>query len=259
MTKARKVPILMYHMVCENSRPEDLRFTCSPAMFKRQMAHLRRAGYRAIPLSQLSETLRGGMELPEKSVVITFDDGFRDNYLNAFPVLLKYSLPATLFVVSGFVSRTNQWMTRDGFPERNLATWDELREMAANGIEIGSHTVNHIALDTADPETSSREVRISRENIIERIGKPVRFFAYPYGRMNEAVRTAVSMAGYEAACSTRSGFNSTGADPFILRRLEVYGADSLWRFALKIAWGTNDASLATISRYYLTRLKERLI
>ena len=143
-------------------------------------------------------------------------------------------------------------------PARELATGDELRQMAENGIEIGSHTISHSALDAADPEEIAREVCVSKDEIEQRFGKPVRFFAYPYGRLNEAVRDAVAEAGYKAACSTRSGFNNAGTDPFILRRLEVYGTDSLWRFGLKLAWGTNDASPVVIGRYYLSRVKERL-
>lgn len=253
-----KVPILMYHMVCESLHPAERRYACPPAVFRRQMAYLKRAGYRIIPLTELSGRLNNGKEWKDKPVVLTFDDGFRDSYLNALPVLRAYGFPATVFVVSGLMGQTNKWMAKRGCPERDLATADELRDMAENGIDIGSHTMSHAALDAVDPETMSREVSVSKEEIEQRLGKQVRFFAYPYGRLNEAARDAVAAAGYAAACSTRSGFNRAGADPFILRRLEVYGTDSLWRFALKLAWGTNDASLRAIGRYYLSRLNERL-
>jgi peptidoglycan/xylan/chitin deacetylase (PgdA/CDA1 family) len=253
-----RVPILMYHMVCESAHPLEKRYACRPSVFKRQMSYLKKAGYRVIPLAELAGLLSDKKESANRSVVLTFDDGFRDNYLNASPVLQAYGFPATIFVVSGLWGQTNQWMSGNGYPVRKLATMDELLQMSENGIEVGSHTVSHAPLDVADSEKLAREVRSSKEDIEQRLGKPVRFFAYPYGRLNEAARNAVAEAGYKAACSTRSGFNNTGTDPFILRRLEVYGTDSLWRFALKLAWGTNDASSAVIGRYYLSRLKERL-
>lgn len=248
----------MYHMVRESSHPGEKRYACPPAMFRRQMAYLKRSGYRVISLGDLTKSLTEGAQLNGKQVVITFDDGFRDNYTNALPVLKEYGFPAAVFVVSGSVGGTNDWMVQNGYPRRELASWDELRQMAEQGVEIGSHTVTHCSLDTAEEGSSACEVRDSRHQIGESLGKPVRFLAYPYGRLAPGTPALVKAAGYDAACSTRSGFNNAGTDPFILRRLEIYGTDSLWRFALKLAWGTNDASLAVIGRYYLSRFKERL-
>jgi peptidoglycan/xylan/chitin deacetylase (PgdA/CDA1 family) len=253
-----KVPVLMYHMVRESSHPAEKRYACSPAMFRRQMAYLKKSGYRVISLGDLATSVAGGTQLNGREVVITFDDGFRDNYTNALPVLRQYGFSAAVFVVSGSVGGANEWMVQNGYPRREMASWDELREMAEQGVEIGSHTVTHCSLDTADERSATCELRDSRQQIGERLGRPVRFFAYPYGRLTQGTAAMVKAAGYDAACSTRSGFNNAGTDPFILRRLEIYGTDSLWRFALKLAWGTNDASLPVIGRYYLSRVKERL-
>ncbi len=252
------VVILMYHMVRDARWEPDARYCCSPRKFRLQMAYLRLAGYRVAGLGDVAKLLGKGDAIPRGTVSITFDDGFRDNYEHAWPVLKRHGYPATMFVVSGLAGRTNEWMRREAWPARYLASWEEIREMAGEGIEIGSHTESHAALTECDAETLAREVRESKAEIERRIGKPARFFAYPYGLLDERAPTAVAAAGYEAACSTRSGFNGPGADPFALRRLEVYGSDSLWRFAVKIAWGTNDATLRLIGRYYLSRVRARL-
>ena len=247
----------MYHMVCDSRGQPDERYCCPPRRFRRQMAYLKWAGYRVVGLDEIVKKLRKGEGFSEKTVALTFDDGFRDNHKSAWPVLRKYGYPATVFVVSGLVGRTNEWMEQKGFAPRELASWKEIQEMAKHGIEIGSHTVSHAALTNNDAEKLYRELVESKKKIERHIGKPVRFFAYPYGLLDEAARAAVIEAGYEAACSTRSGFNNTEVDPFILRRIEVYGTDSLWHFALKIVWGTNDANLLLIARYYFSRTQER--
>lgn len=250
--------ILMYHMVRRSDDARDARYCCAPGKFRRQMAYLKWAGYRVIGLGDLVERLGKEETMPRGTVAITFDDGFRDNFENAWPVIKRYDFPAAVFVVSGLAGRTNEWMEEKGSPRRELASWEELREMADGGIEIGSHTVSHAALTECDAGTLAREVRESKEEIERRLGNPVRFLAYPYGLLNDAARAGVAAAGYEGACSVRSGFNNAETDPFVLRRLEVYGSDSLWRFAVKLAWGTNDASLVLVARYYLSRVRARL-
>ncbi|MCK5506573.1 MAG: polysaccharide deacetylase family protein, partial [Thermodesulfovibrionia bacterium] len=219
--------------------------------------YLRWAKFEVISLEEMVSRLWQGREFSRRTVVITFDDGFCDIYKNAWPILQKYGFPAAIFVVSGFVDKTNEWVKREGMPQRRLVSWEELLEMSRSGIEVGSHTVTHKALRAVNTQTLSYEIRSSKNEIEDHLGKPVRFFAYPYGLLDKAARAVVADAGYEAACSTRSGFNNTEVDPFILRRIEIYGTDSLYRYALKIAWGTNDASLSLIVRYFLSRIQDR--
>ena len=255
--KQARIPILMYHMVRNLKGRADSRYCCTPRQFRVQMFYLKWAGFHVIDLNNLVDGLIANRELPRKTIAITFDDGFKDNFENALPVLKKYGFPATLFVVSGLIGKTNTWMLEKKMPERELISYEEIQAMAKNKIEIGSHTVSHADMTSIGPEELSEEVRKSKEDIESETGIPVRFFAYPYGRLNESARRAVMDAGYKAACSTRSGFNNNEVDPFILRRMEVYGDDSIWTFALKITWGTNDASLPLILRYYLSRIIER--
>lgn len=244
-------------MVRDGKGAADARYCCSPGNFRRQMGYLKRAGYQVVPLAEMVSALKSGDKLPRKTVALTFDDGFRDNFENALPVLREFAYPATIFVVSGLVGGINAWMRDGNAPERELVSWGELQQTAAEGIEVGSHTVTHTALDEMHSDELLRELKESKSEIERNLESKVRFFAYPYGRLNEKARKAVEAAGYEAACSTRSGFNNRDTDSFILRRIEVYGSDSLRYFALKVAWGTNDASVGLISRYYLSRIRAR--
>lgn len=251
-----KIPILLYHMICDSKGSPDERYLCSPRYFRLQMAYLKWAGYKVVSFDEVLSIIKKGGKINRKVIALTFDDGYKDNYEHSFPVLQKLGFPATIFVVSSYVGHSNEWIVQGGMPRREMASWDELREMSRNGIEIGSHTVSHISLAQADADLIALELTRSKKEIERQIGKSVRFFAYPYGHINDSAREAVLNAGYEAACSTRSGFNNTEVDPFILRRIEIYGSDSLWRFPLKVAWGTNDASLSLIMRYYFSRIQE---
>jgi len=253
-----KIPILMYHMVCETDDPKEKRYCCHPKAFKRQMAYLKRAGYRVIGLDDLINCIKDGSTMLQKSIAITFDDGFADNYDNAFPVLKKYGFPATIFVVSQLVDRTNEWMQEEGFPARKLLGWEELKDMSENGITIGSHTTTHALLIDIETESARHEISNSKSDLEDALAKPVHFFAYPYGRFNQQIEKVVAEAGYLGACSTRSGFNSAHANPFALRRIEVYGTDTLWNFTWKLEFGTNEDTWALPLKYYYSRILDRL-
>ena len=253
-----KIPILMYHMVRKTDDPKEKRYCCHPKTFKRQMSYLKRAKYQVIGLDDLINCIKKGTTLQQKSIAITFDDGFADNYDNAFPVLQEYGFPATVFVVSRLVGRTNEWMQEEGFPKRELLGWSRLKEISANGITIGSHTTTHASLIDIETESARHEIINSKSELEEALGKPVHFFAYPYGRFNQQVEKIVAEAGYLGACSTRSGFNSEHANPFALRRIEVYGTDTLWNFIWKLKFGTNEDTWALPLKYYYSRILDRL-
>ena len=253
-----KVPILMYHMVCETNDPKEKRYCCHPKAFKRQMAHLKKGGYCIITLEQLVDSIINGNTLPQKSVVITFDDGFMDNYKTAFPVLRKNEFPATVFIVSRLLGQSNEWMQKEGYPKRQLLGLDKLKEMTPLGISIGAHTATHPHLTELPPEVATREIENSKNELEQQLGLKVNFFAYPYGEFNNVVKTAVVRAGFKAACSAVSGFNGQNADPFALKRTAVHGTDHLWQFALKLYFGTNKATLMLPLRYYWSRICARL-
>lgn len=249
----------MYHMVTETIHPFEKRYALSPDQFKRQMLYLKYEGYTPISLDDLNENIKNiSNNLPKKPVVITFDDGYMDNFENALPILREYNFPATVFVVSGLVGKTNNWVRADGYPERPLMKWHEIKEMKGNGITIGSHTVNHHQLSHLSLEDAKREVEDSKKFLEDKLGIPINHFAYPHGDMNESIMNMVKEAGYRTACSTRAGFNSEGVNLFELRRLDIYGTDSIWEFAIKLTYGTNNGNLLLPIKYYIKRLSEKL-
>jgi len=250
--------ILMYHMISEPRSEKERRYVCMRSRFANHMRFLRKQGFNVVSLEAVGKYLHGKETLPERSVAITFDDGFRNNYENALPTLREFDFPATVFIVSGMVGKTNSWMTAEGYPERHLMGWHEIEEMGKNGITIGSHTINHRRLSALGCEGAKNEIEASKKSLEDMFGTAINHFAYPYGDMNQSIVSMVEEAGYHTACSTRSGFNSEHANPFALRRLEIYGTDTLWNFIWKLKFGTNEATLALPLKYYYSRILDRL-
>jgi peptidoglycan/xylan/chitin deacetylase (PgdA/CDA1 family) len=143
-----------------------------------------------------------------------------------------------------------------------MLKWSQIEEMAAAGVEFGGHTRTHPRLIDLTPDLAGAEIRDGKREIEDRLGRAVRYFAYPHGLLNNEVRNIVEESGFSLACSTRSGFNRRNTDPYVLHRIEVYGTDPLWKLHQKLAFGINDASLAFPAAYYskraVTRLKQWL-
>src|SRR5262249_12669542 len=138
------------------------------------------------------------------------------------PVLERLGLPATVFVVSGYCGRTNRWPGQSrAAPELEMMNWTELREIAARGVELGAHTVNHANLARIPPDQVASELRDCKRAIEDQVGKPVRYFAYPYGVSTRAVRRSVGQE-FELACGTTLRFLGPQADPLDLPRIDAY-------------------------------------
>ncbi len=203
-------------------------------------------------------TLDGKDNCPDNSIIITFDDGFDSMLDNALPVLQKYDIPSTVFIVSDRIDDTNDWMHARGFPRRRLLSRPQLLELQDAGVKIGSHTRTHDRLTEISKDKIDDEVGSSKKILEDILGGEVAHFAYPYGLFNVEAREAVIRAGYRAACSTRSGFNRLDIDRFTLRRIEVYGTDSLQSFKRKLKFGSNDVPAFYPLRYYSSRLAVKL-
>lgn len=253
-----RMTILMYHIIDEPRSAREAKYCCTPKRFAQQMRYLRESGRPVVSLDTLADCLEGGKPCPDDAVAVTFDDGFSCTCENALPVLLQHRIPATMFIVSDRIDGTNDWMYRRGFPEREILSKRQLFDLKAAGICLGSHTRTHPRLTNIEADKVLEEVQISKRILEDILAQPVDYFAYPYGLYNEDVRSAVVSAGYRAACSTRSGFNRADVDRFALRRIEVYGSDSLWTFRQKLKFGTNDMSLLFPLRYYGSRIAARL-
>jgi peptidoglycan/xylan/chitin deacetylase (PgdA/CDA1 family) len=219
---AVRVPILMYHYIRVNPDPRDrvgFGLSVTPADFARQMDWLAAAGYHTVDFDDLRGYLLGHGTLPGRPVVLTFDDGYRDLYTAAFPVLRAHRYKAVAYVPSGFVNSPVS------------ITSEQVLEMDANGIQIGAHSVSHADLTRLSPTDLVHEVRDSRAELEALLGHPVLDFCYPYGRVNDAVRQMVEAAGYQTATTTQPGIFHAAGDRFLWPRVRVDGGEPLDLFA----------------------------
>ncbi len=221
----RTLRILMYHKV-NDLWPNPT--TVPTAVFEEQMAVLDELGYSPVPLGAVRDHYLHGAALPERAVLITFDDGYRDNLENALPVLRRHGYPAVLFVPIGFLD--------DGRPlphEESLLAlgvrnetldWDELAELEAGGVRIESHGIGHRPLSELDPAAATREIAISKLRLEERLGREVEAFAFVKGSQADyrpEHASLVQQAGYKLAFTSVSGGNGPATDRFRLRRYNV--------------------------------------
>jgi peptidoglycan/xylan/chitin deacetylase (PgdA/CDA1 family) len=195
------------------------------------MAWLHRSGFRTISFSQL---FQGGLIPEQKYVLITFDDAYRSVLRHAFPVLQKYGFSATIFPITDFVGKKNFWDINLGWRTFEHLDWSDIRQLAAAGWEIGSHTATHPDLTASSPQKISRELTDSRKKLEDQTGKPVKMLAYPFGRYNQEVIQHAAAAGYRGGCTMRFGFTSGLAQPFLFPRLGIYFWDPILAFKAKI-------------------------
>jgi len=226
MRASSGLPVLMYHSV--DPRPSVITF--SPERFQWQMQVLHDRGYKGISLSELSHCMITGQGLPERSVVLTFDDGYQSLYTEMFPILQQFGFSATVFLVAGFCGKDNDWPGQPSFvPRMKLLTWEQIGEMARFGIDFGSHTYRHPRLDQLSAGALYDEIILSKDILESRLGRKVTVFAYPYGQYTNRVKDMVRNT-YEAACSTRTGMVRLGSDLYELERIEIQYLSHPWIF-----------------------------
>lgn len=230
--RPEQVPVLMYHKVSPYQEHGRLGLRITPENFEQQVKHLKSQGYNTVSLDRLTEHWETGTPLPARPVVLTFDDGYEDNYLFAYPVLKKYGYTATIFLVYDDIEGYNEWETdKIRHPTVKLLSWSQIREMQDWGISFQSHTLTHPSLTWLSPEKVQHEVAQSKTELENALGTPVNYFAYPYGRCNWQVAGAVHRAGYKAALTTVKGRNDIGTDRYMLKRLGVNGKIDITEFA----------------------------
>ena len=221
--------VIYYHRIDD----EQHRSCVAPRAFAEQMAHLRSDGWNVMPLAAMRDHLDAHRPFPERTVAVTFDDGFADNYGAAFPVLAKHALPATIFLAAGFMDGDDLPVLRDRSGIRPL-TWPQVQEMARHGVAFGAHTMTHRSLTELTPDEIEREVIESRDVVADKVGAPVETFCYPRGHFDERVKQVVRAAGFRIACTTMPGCVTPDTHPFSLRRTFIARDDSLRDFARKL-------------------------
>jgi len=237
----RGTPILMYHAIGQSGERAS-RYVLPVDRFERQMRWLKRRRYRVLELDEFVRCLREHRLPPAKSVVLTFDDGYADNRSLAAPILERLGLPATFFLVSAAGTRNSWDQNGATVGGRALMGLEQARELVGGVVSLGAHTRSHADLTALTSHELEAEIAGSRSELEVALGAPVTLFAYPYGKTNTEVREAVMQAGFLAACSVESGRNRLSVEPYMLKRLEVRGTDSLLRFAL-ILWLGETRSL----------------
>jgi peptidoglycan/xylan/chitin deacetylase (PgdA/CDA1 family) len=223
----------MYHEVTSTPVSGFSAYSVSPRAFRTQMRYLAWAGYSAVSLDQLCL----GAKLPQRPVVITFDDGFKSCIENVIPHLEALDFHATFFVVAGLVGGSSRWLRSELGRELPLADWPTLRRLASYGFECGAHSMSHPRLTQVPIVTSAWELTESKRVLEEQLGREVAHMAYPHGDYNAAVQAMVRNAEYRTACTTRGGLSSTLDDRYALRRVLVSGLDSLLDFVCRLKTG----------------------
>jgi peptidoglycan/xylan/chitin deacetylase (PgdA/CDA1 family) len=227
------VPILMYHQIGEPPpRGTPYRgLTVHPATFRRQMRWLRRLGYRGLSMRDIMPYVRG--EKHGKVVGITFDDGYRNVYRNALPVLKETGFTATNYFVVHQLGGGNVWDYEKGIGHSDLMSEVEMRDWAGQGMEVGSHTLDHPYLPKLDDAEAERQIRLSRTELEQVLDEEVTAFCYPYGGEERRLREMVRAAGYTNATTTAGGLARADDDPFGLPRITVSRSTHLLRFLQK--------------------------
>ncbi len=218
-------PIIMYHSVNLEVRAKD-RLTVSVKAFERQMRFLKTHNYNVLSLESLADLIKEKKKIPPKTIAITFDDGYKDNYIYAFPILKKYNLPATVFVIINEVGRSDR------------LSWEEIKTMQDSRlITFGSHCLGPEPLVNIK---SNRKLMVeifdSKRILEESLGKKVNMFSYPGGMFDNKIRQLVIEAGYKLAVSTSPGKKFANDDLFALKRLRISAtSDNLFVFWIQIS------------------------
>ncbi len=230
-----KSPFLLYHKIDFPTADVKIRGAyTAPKKFERQISYLVKKGFSFFTASELITHYKTNGEFPAKSVSITFDDGWKDNFINAFPILKKYGAKATVFLVSSCVGQTTAKVTADGEGEREHLSESDILEMSKGGIEFGSHSFNHKLFHQISDEEIEFEITESKKAIENLTQNECSVFAYPAGFFTGYAKDAIKNAGFIAAFST--GYGSPDAlDLFAVNRVEILRRDGYpFKFGRKI-------------------------
>ena len=237
MSETFRVPVLMYHhvepapLVPPPSHPDSY---VTPRQLAAQLDLLARRGFSTLTLAAAAAAVAAGDTLPQRPVVLTFDDGCRCFAEHAAALLAERGMTATLFVVAGELGGHNRWDTVDGERREELLDAAGLRRLADEGFEIGCHGATHADLSQlTEPAALERETAGARRELEETLGRPVETFCYPYGRTSPVARRAVRDAGFRAAVAIHEHAGARGGDPWAVPRLAVRPGDAGFELWLK--------------------------
>ncbi|ACO84762.1 polysaccharide deacetylase family protein [Clostridium botulinum] len=216
----KSVPVLMYHSI-DYEKGNELRVP--KEQFKEQMEYLKDNGYTTLTLNELYNFLKKNKPIPEKSIVITLDDGYVDNYTNAYPILKELGFNATVFVITSNIDK-----------DKRTLTSKQIKEMDEAGIQIASHTYNHDKLDDLSYEKQLQTMKKSKDDLEKILNHKVDFIAYPYGKWNEESIKAAKDAGYKMAFTTQGGWSNKQDGIYTLNRVYISSLKGIDNFKDRI-------------------------
>ncbi len=225
------VPIILYHRI--DVSPINSRYYVPPEKFEQEMKLLHDWEYTTITTEMMVKAITAGADLPPRPIIITFDDGHLNNYTAAFPIMQKYGFTGVLYIVGNYMG-ADQFMNAD-----------QIKEMAAAGWEVGSHTMNHADLTLLEPQKQRHEIVESREFLERQLGIPINTIAYPYGITNPEVIDYAYFAGYMAGMSLGSTYDQGAYNLFNLQRRDIKGTYDLIQFAQFLPWHGDPLYLQT--------------
>jgi len=240
-----RIQILAYHKV---DMLRELGITCiPPSTFEKQMRFLAQNGYQSISPEELVTSIteptspwrRGSgvaqsRQLPEKPVLLTFDDGYENFYTHAYPILKKYGYTALIFMIAGYVDNWNLWEVKLSKERFKHLSRTQIRELSEEGFWFGSHGVNHLFLTYQSDSLAREEIQLSKSILEEILGKPIQFFSYPYGNYDAKIARFVREAEYQAAFCLHPARTMAIDNLYSLPRCVIYMSDTLWEFKAKL-------------------------
>lgn len=228
-------PFIFYHKIADAPKDARIRGGYTPAKrFAKQMAYLAKEGFSFLTASEMVGHFREHGSFPARSVAVTFDDGWKDNYVNAFPVMRRFNVKATIFLIPSCIGQTSDKALSEGELAREHLSLEDIREMSERGVEFGSHTLNHKLLHRIPADEIRIELEESKRQLEALLDRPCKTLAYPGGHFNEDARRIAEEVGYEAAFTT---FYGDEAEPnlYALNRTEILRRDRfIFQFARKL-------------------------
>ena len=216
-------PILEYHMISDKAPDDAYEYAVPVADFKEQLDYLKSEGYETITLQDYMRARKGAIKLPKKPIVLTFDDGYDDNYTNLLPILEEKGMKGTVYMVTNDIGRPG------------YLTWDQLREMQNRGIELGSHTANHQPLTELSDQMRQDELKLSKL-LMEWNGlKTIFTFSYPNGAYDDKLPGLLKDNEYLTAVTGEAGLNDMQTNPYLLHRINIpHPRLGLWEFKARL-------------------------
>lgn len=233
-------PILEYHMV-QNDTPDDApEYNVPPEEFRAQLEYLQAEGYTTISIRDFLRAKKGLQELPAKPVILTFDDGYASNYTELLPILKEYGVKATIFMVTNRIG------------DENFMTWEQLKDIQKQGVEIGSHTANHLPLTKMSIDKAREEVQLSKLLMEWNGMETIYTISYPNGKYSDELLSVLKEEEYLAAVTGDAGLNTVETNPYLLQRINIpnpyFGIEEFkWRLLkgrimTQLGWGQHKIS-----------------